>query len=241
MSARSLVLAHRGASAYAPENTFASFDLAINLGAAALETDVRATADERLVLMHDERVDRTTNGKGRIADLTLAQVKALDAGAWLDPRYAGQRVPTLEEFLARYGRRVGIQLEVKAPAIESRVLEAVRAAGLLDDPGFTFTSFSLETVARLHELAPDVRVGFLTRDCDEGIMAGARAAGAWRIGVRADQLTPEMAASIRRAGLGVGAWGVSDDSLLERVVALGVDGFTTNWPDRGLRAVGGAS
>jgi glycerophosphoryl diester phosphodiesterase len=234
MATRPLVLAHRGASAYAPENTFAAFDLAVELGAPALETDVRATADGHLVLLHDERVDRTTDGHGPVADLTLAEVKALDAGSWFEPRFAGQRVPTLGEFLARYARRVGTQLEVKAQSVEAQVVATVGATGLLADPGFSFTSFSLEIVGKLHQLAPGTKVGYLARAFDRETIARTVATGAEQIAPRAADLTPEMIAAARDVGLEVRAWGVSDDALLAKVIALGVDGFTTNWPDRGL-------
>src|SRR5439155_7022002 len=98
-----IVIAHRGASAYATENTEASFDQGIALGADALETDVRATRDGVLVLIHDAQVDRTTNGHGPVADLTWEEIRQLDAGNWKDSRYAGQRVPRLDWFLDRYG------------------------------------------------------------------------------------------------------------------------------------------
>ena len=100
---RPYVLAHRGASGYAPENTFAAFDRAIEMGAPGAETDVRATADGVLVLLHDRTLDRTTDGHGPVAELELAGVQALDAGSWLDPRFAGERIPTADAFLARYG------------------------------------------------------------------------------------------------------------------------------------------
>jgi len=236
MQTRPLVFAHRGASAYAPENTFAAFDLAIEMGAPAIETDVRATADSHLVLMHDERVDRTTDGHGKVSDLTLAEVRALDAGAWFGRELAGQRVPTVEEFLARYGGRLPICLEVKAPDVEGHLLDLVRAAGLLAK--VELTSFSLDIVARLCDLAPEAKVGYLTPRLDEEAIAQTVAVGARQICPKAEALTPDRIRAARAAGLEVRAWGVGDDDLLARAVALGVDGFTTNWPDRALRMLG---
>ncbi|MEW6755804.1 MAG: glycerophosphodiester phosphodiesterase family protein [Candidatus Latescibacterota bacterium] len=233
MSTRPLVLAHRGASAYAPENTFAAFDLALEMGAPGLETDVRATADGQLVLLHDERVDRTTNGTGRVAEMALAQVQALDAGSWKGPEFAGERIPTLAAFLGRYGRRALLRLEVKAPGIESALLETGRAAGLLSD--VEFSSFAWEAVARLCSLTPGARVGWLVQAVDAQIIARAAAAGVRFLSARAETLGPEALRHGREAGLEVGAWGVQDDGLLARVVALGVDAFTSNWPDRALK------
>src|SRR5579859_5877640 len=110
-----IVIAHRGASAYAPENTEVAFDQGVALGADALETDVRATRDGVLVLLHDANVDRTTSGNGPVAELTWQEVQQLDAGAWKAARYAGQRVPRLDWFLDRYGAICPLYLEIKAP------------------------------------------------------------------------------------------------------------------------------
>lgn len=233
MSAPPLVLAHRGASAYAPENTTAAFDLALAMGAPAIETDIRATADRRLVLLHDARVDRTTDGQGLVADLTLAQVQALDAGSWFGPRFAGQRIPTVEDLLDGYGGRVLIRLELKAPDIEAQVVSLVKAANLLAE--VEFSSFSWESVARLCALAPEARVGHLIQTVDREAIGRATSAGVRFLSARAGTLTAEAIHEGRAAGLEVGAWGVDNDQLLAKVIGLGVDSFTTNWPDRALR------
>jgi glycerophosphoryl diester phosphodiesterase len=231
-----LVLAHRGASAYAPENTQAAFDLALEIGAPAFETDVRATADGHLVLLHDERVDRTTDGTGSIASLTLAQVQALDAGSWFDSRFAGERIPTLQGFLCRYGNRIRLRLEVKGINLETQLLIAVDSAGRLNQ--VEFSSFSWEAVERLCALCREARVGWLVQAVDAVTICRAVGVGARFLSGRADLLTPQSLRDGRAAGLEVGAWGVRDDELLEKVVRMGVDSFTSNWPDRALRRVG---
>ncbi len=230
------VLAHRGASAYAPENTLAAFDLALEMGAGALETDVRATADGHLVLLHDEAVERTTDGVGRVAELSLAQVEALDAGQWRGPQWRGQRVPTLAALLARYGQRAVLRLEVKASAIEASVLAAVQDAGC--GAHVEFTSFAWDTVAALARLHSGCRVGWLVQEVDAANVASAVALGLTFLSARADALTAAALQRGRAVGLEVGAWGVRDDGLLEHVVELGVDSFTSNWPDRALRRLG---
>jgi glycerophosphoryl diester phosphodiesterase len=205
------------------------------MGAPAVETDVRATRDGALVILHDATVDRTTNGRGAVADLTLAEVKSLDAGGWFASRFAGQRIPTLEEFLDRYRATFPICLEIKALNIEAAVLAAVAAAKLEFEP--TYTSFEFETVQRLCQLAPAARIGYLCEQFDSATIESTRAAAAAQICPKAADLTSELIAEARAAGLGVRAWGVSDDELLARAIDLGVDGLTTNWPDRGLRLV----
>jgi glycerophosphoryl diester phosphodiesterase len=233
---RPLVLAHRGASAYAPENTLAAFDLALEIGAPAFETDVRATADGHLVLLHDERVDRTTSGSGPVAHLSLAQVQTLDAGSWFGPRFAGERIPTLPTFLARYGGRVRLRLEVKGEDLEARLLSAVGAVGLLAQ--VEFSSFSWEVVECLCALSAEARVGWLVQAVDPEIIHRAAGAGLRFLSGRADLLTPQILDDGRAAGLEVGAWGVRDDELLAKVIRINVDSFTSNWPDRALRLLG---
>ena len=230
-----LILAHRGASAYAPENTFAAFDLAREMGAPAVETDVRATRDGALVLLHDSTVDRTTNGRGPVVELTLAEVRSLDAGGWFEPRFAGQSIPTLAEFLVRYGATYPACIEVKALGIERQVLDEVAAAHPAFEP--TYTAFEFETVENLCRLAPNATVGFLSHTFDLPTIERTRAAGARQICPKAADLTPELIDAARAVGLAVRAWGVGDDALLDKAITLGVDGLTTNWPDRGLRLV----
>jgi glycerophosphoryl diester phosphodiesterase len=107
------VIAHRGASGYAPENTLAAFRLARALGADAFELDCTTTADGEVVVLHDDTVDRTTNGTGRVDELTLDELRRLDAGTWLDPRFAAERIPTLAEALAEAGDGLGVYVEIK--------------------------------------------------------------------------------------------------------------------------------
>ena len=97
-----MVIAHRGASSYAPENTLAAFDLALQMGGRHIELDVHSTSDDHIVVIHDENVERTTNGTGPVANHTLSALKALDAGSWFAPRFSGERVPALEEVFERY-------------------------------------------------------------------------------------------------------------------------------------------
>ena len=118
-----LILAHRGASGYAPENTLAAFDLARRMGANGIETDVQLSRDGVMVLVHDERVDRTTDGSGRVADLTWEQLARLDAGSWFAPAFAGQRIMQLAPFLDRY---------LGATVLPPRGPE--EATGIRDDP-----------------------------------------------------------------------------------------------------------
>jgi glycerophosphoryl diester phosphodiesterase len=230
-----IVIAHRGASAYAPENTAAAFDLGISLGADALETDIRATREGVLVLLHDRDVDRTTNGHGPVAALSREETQSLDAGSWKAPEYAGQRIPTLDWFLERYGAVVPLYLEIKAPGVEAASVEAVRRRDLLDR--VVFTSFELDYLKAVARLAP-VRTAWLIREWTPAIAAQAREASLYEVSILASALTPDLVREVKGTGLGCRAWGVKDEGLMEQAVGAGVDGMTIDFPDVLLRRLG---
>lgn len=127
-----IAVGHRGAKRFAPENTLAAYDTAIAMGARVVEMDVRMTADGHFVVMHDAGVDRTTNGRGFVSRMTLADLKALDAGSWFSAEFAGERVPTLAEALAHVKGRAGVDIDFKAGPADS----AARLAAILDEAGY---------------------------------------------------------------------------------------------------------
>src|SRR5262245_39778718 len=136
-----LIIAHRGASSYAPENTMAAFDLALQMGACHLELDVHLTRDDHLIVIHDDTVDRTTSGTGPVATQTLAALQTLDAGAWFGEAFAGARIPTLADVLTRYQGRAHLHIELKGHTVHlpQRTVDLVRAHGMAQH--VTFTSF----------------------------------------------------------------------------------------------------
>jgi glycerophosphoryl diester phosphodiesterase len=228
------ILAHRGASGYAPENTFAAFDLALGMGAPVLETDVRLTHDGVPVLIHDENLDRTTNGTGPVAETDSAALAELDAGAWFDRRFAGQRVPRLDEFLDRYAAHVGLCIEIKVPAAVALVAELIAArSGPRAFVGLEFTAFEWDIVLALRGALPDVPVGLLVRQSDTHPASIDRAAeaGLAMIGPSAGAVTPEFVRAAHARGLKVRTWGVDNRDDFHRVIACGADGTTLNWPD----------
>ncbi|MCC7483487.1 MAG: hypothetical protein IT529_00730 [Burkholderiales bacterium] len=232
MATAFMAIAHRGASSYAPENTFAAFDLALEVGARELEFDVQESADGALVVIHDDALDRTTDGAGPVAKQTLAALRKLDAGSWFHPRFAGQRIPALPEVLARYaGRaRLHVELKGKTPTLAGKTVECIRsyaAAGAV-----TLTSFQKERLAEARLCAPDIPAGWLLRTIAGAEIAAARALGLAQLCPKADIVTPELVRSLRAAGFLVRAWGVASEALMEQVVRAGADGMTVNFPDR---------
>jgi len=227
-----MVIAHRGASSYAPENTLAAFDLAIQMGVSHLELDVHTTRDGRVVVIHDDAVDRTTNGSGPVTCHSLAELTALDAGAWFDRRFAGQRIPTLDAVFERYKGRVHIHTEIKGHSADlaRATVDLVRRHGMTEQ--VTITSFQKTRLEETRAHAPELPTGWLVADVSETLIAQARAMGLRQLCPRAPGVTKDLVQRLHAEGFVVRAWGVTDEDLMRRVVQAGCDGMTVNFPDR---------
>ena len=238
MNARPWIIGHRGAPAHAPENTMASFRKAVELGATFIETDLRLSHDARFVIMHDATLDRTSNGRGLVRDFTLAQLRELDAGSWYGCEFAGEKIPTMEEVL-EFAREADVvfYLEVKHEAgwgVHHGIVSALRAA---NDPARTVViSFDRHMLEKLRKLDAGLLTGFLFETPLEKAVEKAQAIGVRQILPRADLVTRELLSEAHEAGLQVVTWTVNEAVEMERLIAMGVNGIMTNWPDR-LRAV----
>lgn len=231
---RPLILAHRGASTHAPENTLAAFRLAAEAGADGIELDVHLSRDGEVVVIHDEQVDRTTNGRGRVHDMTLAELKALDAGAWFSPRFSGERIPTLAEVLEAVGpafRLINVELKsgrVLYPGLEAKVIETLRRFGLLERCILSsFNHFSLRLVKQIE---PRARTGVLYVEGLVDPWVYARHVPADAIHPPHYAVFPELVAGAHAAGVAVNTWTVDAPEDVRRVVACGVDAVITNDP-----------
>ena len=233
-----LNIAHRGDSVNAPENTLPAFELAIEAGATAVEMDRRCTADGHVVVLHDKSIDRSTDGTGTLADLSLEQVRRLDAGAWFDERFAGEKVPILEEVFERLVDRVPLVLHVKDAGcgIEEVVARETHRRDAVDR--VTVSSDHREVLAVMQRLAPEVATTWIAwfRDWRWWMwyVAGkVRRLGAHRVSPPAKQVTGAMVEYFHGQGIAVRAWGVGrDESLARRLISLGVDGMTFDDPRR---------
>lgn len=234
-----LVVAHRGASADHPENTLAAFEAAARAGADVIEFDLRLTADGVPVVLHDEDLSRTTEGRGLVRETTLAQVKALDASAGRGPR---QEVPTLAEALETIaGTGAGVDLEVKSLGgpdpgrhdLLEAALEVLRAAAF---PGpVLLSSFNGLTLQRCRELSPGLPTGFLCAAAIDptSALAYVREAGHEFLLPQAESLLeagPTFVDECHAAGLRVGTWTVDDAPTMERLFGWGVDAVASNHP-----------
>ena len=227
-----LVIAHRGASDYAPENTVAAFDLAIELGARHIELDVELSSDVHIVVIHDDTLDRTTNASGPVTDRTLADLRRLDAGSWFGARFSGERIPAYTDVLKRYRGRAHLHTEIKglSPLLARRVADVVRTRCMQEQ--VTVTSFLREQLEEIRDSAPELATGWLVEQVTDEVVAEAHALGLSQICPRADGITPELVSRLHGEGFVVRAWGVSSEEWMARVVASGADGATVNWPDR---------
>ncbi len=244
-----MIHGHRGASGVAPENTLAAFRRAIEMGAEALEMDLQLTKDGAVVILHDATIDRTTDRRGRLADLTLAEVKHADAGGKTGPAYRGERIPTLAEAidLARTAgaghTRLNLELKYHVEGVPSSDLERA-ALAVLREKGFTsqvlIQSFHHGVLARVQALEPDI---------PRGVLVGKRQAPVADPGALVHEhhatyyapefvlVTPAMVAALHGAGIPIVTWTVNETRDMERLLAMGLgalpgDGIISNYPDR---------
>ena len=228
------VIAHRGASAAAPENTLVAQEIARKGGADWIENDVQPSKDGIPFVLHDGTVDRTTDGTGNIRDLTAAQIKALDAGSWFAPQYVGERVPTLAEQLADLRTRGGnLLLEIKGRHTKDEVAKIVQVIRDQQMTGRVFVqSFEVDALRYTYELAPELPLGLLRSSLDADPVAIARELHltAYNPDGNALLAKPEIVAPLHAAGVAVMAWTMDSASLWQRLERIGVDGVITNRP-----------
>jgi glycerophosphoryl diester phosphodiesterase len=226
------VVAHRGHSAQAPENTMAAFVDARRAGADWIEVDVRIAADGVPVVMHDPTVDRTTGGTGRVAGLTAEEIVALDAGSWFGPGFAGEPVPTFAEVVEELGRRGGrLLLELKHPHTRDDV---ARVLGMAADAGLTdrlvVQSFRPSILADVAAVAPGLPRALLTTTLHENPVAvcGELALSSYHPAAVDVLERPELVDALHAAGVATMVWTVNDEELWPRLASLGVDGLISD-------------
>jgi len=226
-----LVISHAACAGHAPENTLAGLRLALHMGSDGIEIDVHLSADGIPVLMHDDSVDRTTDGRGAVASLTLAELQELDAGARSPfESFRGERVPTLAEALELSRGRTLLVIEIKPPHIEEAVLQVVRRAEALD--WAMIWSFHPGVVAEVRRREPRLPAGLLTLSLGDTVAQQALELGAQAVGVFHQNLSEDRVRLAHRKALAVHAWTADQPPEMRKLAAAGVDGIVTNFPDR---------
>jgi glycerophosphoryl diester phosphodiesterase len=231
-----LVIAHRGASGTRPENTLCAFRRAEALGAQMIELDVQLTRDGEVVVIHDWTLARTTDGRGRVASHTLAELRRLDAGAWFDRAYRGEVIPTLREVLDAVTIRVNVELKARGDdGLEARALDVVRAAGA--EGRVIFSSFHPQSLVRLRARAADADIAVLwSRRRLLMALQLADGVGATALHIRNGAVVPGEVRAARARGLEVRVWTVNEPGESAALGALGVSGLFTDFPERFLQS-----
>jgi glycerophosphoryl diester phosphodiesterase len=230
------VIGHRGAAARAPENTLAGFRLAKSLGCAWIEFDVRLTGDEALVVCHDDRLERTTSGRGAISKLPLAAIRDVDAGSWFDPRFAGERVPTLGETLMLcqelgLGANVEIKAERGRGAATAAAVTALLRQFTGERPPVLISSFLSDAVAEATQRAPEIPRGMLWRKVPRDCSRIAESFGCATINADQRYLSETIVADIEAAGYPVLAYTVNDPARARQLFGWGVTSVFSDVPD----------
>jgi glycerophosphoryl diester phosphodiesterase len=231
-----LIFAHRGASAYAPENTMAAFELAVQQGADAIELDAKLSADGEVVVIHDQTVDRTTEGTGKVKQLTLQELKKLDAGSHFDISFQGEKIPTLSEVFEAVGRSLLVNVEltnigspfddlpqktaqvVKMHSMQSRVL---------------FSSFNPVALLRMRSLLPETPRGLLTLPGAPGALLRSRFGALiphQALHPEKSDVNQKLVDRVHSSGRRINVYTVNEEETMDRLLSFGVDGIITDDP-----------
>ena len=235
---RVLVMGHRGARGLAPENTIASFESARKIGVDCVELDVHVSKDADLIVMHDATVDRTTDGHGYIKDMSLSEIKALDAGSWFDPRYTGETAPTLTEVLEWSKGEMPLAIELKGgfeQGLVHRVIDLLWRYDMAND--VILISFNHRALQHVKALTPEIRTGILYVARLVDSIAVARRSVADALHPNWNYVDRELVLETHTAGLALSTWTVNEPEDMRTLIEMGVDSIGTDYPDR-LVAVG---
>jgi len=238
------VISHRGANIYAPQNTLPAFQRSLQIGVDGFETDVHLSRDGTLVLCHNYTIDKTSNGKGSISQMTIGQLKAYDFGSYFSPKFAETRIPTLREFLelivSNGGLRV-LNIELKSPranetSIVRDTIGLVREFDLFDS--LLLSSFDPKLLAEAKQIDPTVKTGFLYSPNSKVMFRVFRNPLEVAKEIGADALHPfsmyvnaDLVRKTHEAGMILNTWTINSPRAISRMASLGVDGIITDYPD----------
>jgi glycerophosphoryl diester phosphodiesterase len=236
-----LVIAHRGFSGAAPENTLLAFRKAIEIGSDMIELDIQLSKDGKIVVIHDESLERTTNGHGKVADHTLQEIKKLDAGSWFGAEFSGERIPTLQEVLDLAKGRVLVNIEIKNPThgqypiteLADKSLQAVKKAGMLDR--LIFSSFNPVSLEYMQKKEPRAWMALLFHRPWNSFLEMTSGKKYEVLNLRNIHLTQEKISQVHKEELKVNVYTVNTEEELEQFVRWRADGIITNYPDRLIR------
>jgi glycerophosphoryl diester phosphodiesterase len=239
---RPIIFAHRGASAQAPENTLAAFELACRQGVDAIELDAKLSADRQVVVIHDQTVDRTTEGSGQVKDLTLAELRKLDAGSHFNNAFRGERIPTLEEVLQAVGEKTFVNIELTnylsmTDSLPDVVASLVKRYNL--DQRVLFSSFNSLALRRIHRLLPESPIGLLAQPGRQGALArsfiGRLIVPYNSIHPEVRDVTPALVKRFHQRGHDIVVYTVNREEDMCYLMEMGVDGIFTDNPQLAIQ------
>ena len=225
-----MIVAHRGASRAAPENTLAAMSKAIEFGADYAECDVFQIKDGEIVLFHDEEMERTTGKEGMIWDYTLAELKEMEAGSWFKEEFRGEPIPTLQEVIRFVRGKIKLNIEIKIsgndPDIAQKVVDIIRSEGIENE--CMITSFEKPVIEKVKEIAPKMITGFIfDEEHPPDIFEGS-----WEyVCSKRNIVDEEFVQEAKRNGKKIFVWTVNYPAEMEKLISLGVDGIITDVPD----------
>jgi len=234
-----IIIGHRGAAGYAPENTLASMDLAYRQGCDGIEFDVQLTKDREVVVIHDWTVDRTTSGTGEVKNLTLQEIKELDAGNWFSPEFKGETVPTLKEVFRHFPKDLLLNMEIKIQGYDHRPIER-EVFRVIEDckrrENTLVSSFNNLRIKKFMEISGGMDSAMMF----EGYLAELPETEYDGKHIKSfhpskDYIDKDLVAAAKKRGLAVYSWTVNDLKHATRLQAIGVDGIITNYPSYMIR------
>ncbi len=233
-----LVIAHRGFSGTAPENTLAAFQKAIEIGSDLVELDVHLSMDKEVVVIHDPTLQRTTTGAGKVIDFTLEELKRFDAGVKFSSKFAGERIPSLQEVLNLVRGKVGVNIEIKGGFLEpqaiqdlaDQVLKEVEKAGMLGQA--LFSSFHPLALHRIRKKNPSAQLAMLFHQPWNSLEEITRGEVYSTLNLRSIYLSREKIALLKIHNIRVNVYTVNSEKEMRQFLSWGIDGIITNFPDR---------
>lgn len=224
--------AHRGASQYAPENTMSAFRKAIELKATGIELDLQKTKDGKIVIFHDEKIDKLSNGTGRISDYTYEELLKFDFGIWFDKKYKGEKIVLFESFVKEFlPKDLTFAIELKVENIERETIEIINKYSKHNN--IYISSFNYKILDNMRKIDSNVKLSWLIKERinEDNIEKLLRIRGN-QICPKADCISIEDIKLANDNGLGVRLWGVSNEDIMKKVYTLNTEGMTVNFPDK---------
>lgn len=227
-----IIYAHRGASAYAPENTRIAFKKAIELNANGIELDLQKTKDGKIVIFHDDYIDSKSNGIGKIKEYTYQELLKLDFGSWFNKEYCEEHIMLFEDFAKEFlNKELTFAIELKVMGIEKEVLEIINKYKVHNN--IYITSFMYETLENVRKIDTDIKLSWLIEErINKDNIEKLLKINGNQICPKADLVNKENIQIANNNGLGVRLWGINNEETMEKVYKLNIEGMTVNFPDK---------